>query len=70
MRTGRAWVPAVLRYNRVPARVLLEVCNLNNEEDRRFVETRDYRERLARGIVEALGAYYGGPAKARRKTVR
>ena len=70
VRTGRAWVPAVLRYNRVPARVLLEVCNLNNEEDRRFVETRDYRERLARGIVEALGAYYGGPAKARRKTVR
>ena len=30
IRGGREWVPAILRYNRIPARVLIEVCNLNN----------------------------------------
>ena len=29
--------PAILRYNRIPARVLIEVCNLNNPEDRQLL---------------------------------
>src|SRR5207253_859982 len=28
IRGGREWVPAILRYNRIPARALVEVCNL------------------------------------------
>ena len=30
IRGKRAWVPAVLRFNAVPAKVLVEVCNLGN----------------------------------------
>jgi N-acetylmuramoyl-L-alanine amidase len=77
IRSGRKWVPAVIRYNRIPARVLLEVCNLNNGEDRALLQTRRYREKVARSVVEALSAYYDGsesgksrrgraPRKARR----
>ena len=65
IRGGREWVPAILRYNRIPARVLLEVCNLNNPEDRHLLVTRDYRDRVARALVSALVTFYGGnkPAK-------
>jgi len=54
IRGGRQWVPAILRYNRIPARVLLEVCNLNNPEDRKLLVTRSYREKVARSLVSAL----------------
>ena len=47
IRGGREWVPAILRYNRIPARVLVEVCNLNNPEDRKLLVTRSYRDRVA-----------------------
>jgi N-acetylmuramoyl-L-alanine amidase len=60
IRGGREWVPAILRYNRIPARVLVEICNLNNPDDRRLLRTRRYRERVAEAIVEALVAFYGG----------
>jgi N-acetylmuramoyl-L-alanine amidase len=56
---GRAWVPAVLRYNAVPARILLEVCNLANDEDRRLITTQAYREQVAAAVVDGLLAYYG-----------
>ncbi len=58
-RGRRAWVPAVLRYNAVPAKVLLEVCNLANSADRKLLTQRDYRERVARTVVDGLLAYFG-----------
>jgi N-acetylmuramoyl-L-alanine amidase len=58
-RQGRAWVPAVLKYNAVPAKVLIEVCNLGNEDDRRLIRTRAYRQKAAEAIVDGLLAYYG-----------
>ena len=54
-----AFVPAVLRYNAVPAKMLLEICNLANPEDRRLVQTRAFRQRVAEATVEALVRYYG-----------
>ena len=60
IRGGGEWVPAILRYNRIPARVLVEICNLNNPEDRRLLRTRKYRERVAAALVEALIDFYGG----------
>ncbi len=60
IRGGKEWVPAILRYNRIPARVLLEVCNLNNPEDRKLLVTSAYRDRVARALVSALVAFYGG----------
>ncbi len=62
IRGGREWVPAILRYNRIPARVLIEVCNLNNPDDRRLLRTRAYREKVAGAIADALVAFYGGSA--------
>ncbi len=58
IREQREWVPAVLRYNAVPAKMLLEVCNLGNDEDRRLIQTRAYREEIATAIVQGLLDYY------------
>lgn len=58
-RRCRPWVPAVVRRNAVPAKLLLEVCNLNNTEDRRLLETRAFRQRVAEAIVDGILAYYG-----------
>jgi len=60
VRDGREWVPAVIRYNRVPARLLLEICNLGNNEDRRLIQTRAYRQSLAQAIYRGLIDYYDG----------
>ena len=66
IRGGREWVPAILRYNRIPARVLVEVCNLNNPDDRRLLRTRAYREKVAEALVSALVDFYGGGKDQRR----
>ena len=68
IRGGREWVPAILRYNRIPARVLVEVCNLNNPEDRRLLRTRAYREKVAEALVQAIVDFYGGGKDERRKS--
>jgi N-acetylmuramoyl-L-alanine amidase len=60
IRGGREWVPAILRYNRIPTRVLVEVCNLNNPEDRALLVTPSYRDRVARALVSAVVDFYGG----------
>lgn len=59
LRNNGAWVPAVLRYNSVPAKILLEVCNLANEQDRKLVQTRAYRQKVAEAVVRGILAYYG-----------
>lgn len=59
IRNKSAWVPAVLRYNSVPAKMLLEVCNLANDEDRRLVQTRAWRQKVSEAVVKGLLAYYG-----------
>jgi len=56
-RRCRPWVPAVVR------KLLLEVCNLNNPQDRRLLQTREFRQRIAQAIVDATLAYYGQSAK-------
>ncbi len=58
-RGRRPWVPAVLRYNAVPAKLLLEVCNLANDEDRRLLQTTAFRERLAAAVVDGILVYFG-----------
>ncbi len=52
---GRSrFVPAVLRYNQVPTAVLVEICNLNNAEDRSLLLTWKFREKLALAIAAGL----------------
>lgn len=66
LRNNGEWVPAVLRYNSIPAKILLEVCNLANEQDRKLIQTRAYRQKVAESVVQGLLEYYGeeGGAKA------
>jgi N-acetylmuramoyl-L-alanine amidase len=58
-RRCKPWVPAVVRRNAVPAKMLLEVSNLNNSEDRRLLETRAFRQKAAEAIVDGILRYYG-----------
>jgi N-acetylmuramoyl-L-alanine amidase len=58
MRDGREWVPAVIRYNMVPTRLLLEVCNLGNRHDRELMTTRKFRQKVAEAIYRGLVEFY------------
>ena len=69
VRRRRVYVPAQLRFNRVPAKILLEVCNLGNEQDRRLMKTRAYRQRVAEAIVDGILSYYGVPQDGANRTV-
>jgi N-acetylmuramoyl-L-alanine amidase len=62
IRSGREWVPAVLRYNRVPNRTLVEIANMGNDEDRELIVTKAFRQRLAESLASGLVAFFGGPA--------
>jgi N-acetylmuramoyl-L-alanine amidase len=57
---GRSkWVPAVLRGNAVPAKVLVEMLNISNADDARLLASAAERERLARGLLHALYGHFG-----------
>ena len=58
-RGRRAWIPAVLRYNEIPAKVLFEVCNLANDADRKLLQTASFREEVAGALVDGILAYFG-----------
>jgi N-acetylmuramoyl-L-alanine amidase len=58
IRGGKEWVPAVIRHNQIPTRLLLEVCNLGNRKDRELIKTKKYRQDLAQAIYEGLVAFY------------
>lgn len=69
IRNRRSWVPAVLRYNTVPAKVLVEVCNLANPEDRRLIQTQQHRQRVAEAIVRGILSYYGDDSNIATRVV-
>ncbi|MBN1593778.1 MAG: N-acetylmuramoyl-L-alanine amidase [Candidatus Coatesbacteria bacterium] len=58
-RGRREFVPAVIRYNPVPTKLLLEVGNLRNTTDCQRLMDPDYRERIAEAYVDALKRLYG-----------
>ena len=64
VRNGREWVPAVIRYNKVPTRLLLEVCNLGNPEDRKLIQTKKYRQQVAEAIHEGIVEFFKGQKPA------
>ncbi len=59
IRKRKRWVPAVIRYNQIPAKMLIEVGNMSNRADCRALGDPAHRERLARAFVDALIVYYG-----------
>ncbi len=59
IRGGREWVPAVLRYNRIPNRVLLEIANLANDADRELTLRKGFRQKMAESIASGLLDFFG-----------
>ena len=61
VRGRRSFVPAVLRYNAVPAKVLIECGNLSNVRDRENLADPVFREQFAKAYVNALIVYASKP---------
>lgn len=59
IRGRRQYVPAVIRFNAIPSKVLVEVCNLANRQDRKLIQTQEFRQRVAESIVRGILGYYG-----------
>lgn len=57
--SGNSFVPAVVKYNRIPTRSLIEVCNLNNKSDRELMKRPAFRQKMADVFVEAVYETYG-----------
>jgi N-acetylmuramoyl-L-alanine amidase len=53
-------VPAVIRHNIVPTKILVEIGNLMNSQDSKMIADYRFRERFAAAVVDALKEYYGG----------
>lgn len=54
IRSRSRFVPAVLRNTTVPTAVLIEICNLNNADDRELLQTWRFREKLAHAIAAGM----------------
>lgn len=59
IRGRRQYVPAVIRFNAIPSKVLVEVCNLANSQDRKLIQTQEFRQQVAESIVRGILGYYG-----------
>lgn len=69
IRSGSEWVPAVLRYNRIPNRVLFELSNLSNDEDRELTLTRAFRQKAAEALADGLVSFFGGAVVGKEEDV-
>jgi N-acetylmuramoyl-L-alanine amidase len=58
LRGRRSWVPAVLRYTAAQNAVLLECCNMANDQDRALLQKSAWREQFARAVVEGMAAAF------------
>ncbi len=63
LRGRERWVPAVLKGSRSQTSVLLEICNLANEEDQALVLDWHWRERFARATVRGIAAAFDGASR-------
>ena len=69
IRRGHEWVPAIIRHNQVPTRMLLEVCNLGNRKDRALIQTKQYRQQLAEAVYEGIVDFYASEDRKLPATV-
>jgi N-acetylmuramoyl-L-alanine amidase len=57
-RSGKTFVPAVIRTNAATTKVLVEVANLQNEEDAALLRSADFREQFAGAVVRAIRVHF------------
>ncbi len=55
----RYYVPAVLRYNKVPTKILVEVANMTNSTDCERMSDAEWRQTVAEAYVNALKVHFG-----------
>jgi N-acetylmuramoyl-L-alanine amidase len=67
IRGGDVWLPAVLRGNTVPTKVLVEMVNLNNADDAALLGRAADRDRLAQALAAALADQFGSASKKRAR---
>jgi len=65
IRGHEVWLPAVLRGNVVPTKVLVEMVNLSNPDDAALLGRATDRDRLAKALAAALADQFGPGPKAR-----
>jgi len=71
LRGDTSWVPAVLRANVIPAKLLIEVLNLSNGEDAALLRAAGERQRIAEALGAALIRHFGeGPVDAGTRASR
>jgi N-acetylmuramoyl-L-alanine amidase len=58
LRGDASWVPAVLRANAIPTKLLIEVLNLSNAEDAALLRSARHRQRIAEALAQALVSHY------------
>jgi N-acetylmuramoyl-L-alanine amidase len=59
LRGDASWVPAVLRGNAIPAKLLIEMLNLSNAEDAALLQAAPERQRFAEALGAALIRHFG-----------
>ncbi len=59
LRGDASWVPAVLRGNAIPAKLLIEVLNLSNAQDAALLGAAEERQRIAEALGAALIRHFG-----------
>lgn len=55
---GKSYLPTVLRNTAVPTKVLVEVANMNNPQDRAHLANPQWRQWFAEAFVDALRSHY------------
>lgn len=61
------WLPAVLRGNAVPAKVLVEMVNLNNPDDAALFRRAKDRDRLAKALASGLSDFFSAAPRSAAK---
>lgn len=52
------WIPAVLKHNQIPTKVLVEVANLKNPTDQQRITDPQWRDWYADAVVRAIRAHF------------
>jgi len=67
IRGREIWLPAVLRGNAVPTKLLIEMVNLSNPADASLLGRAKDRERFAKALAGALSDTFGPKAEGRAR---
>ncbi len=59
IRGKKSWLPAVIRGNEIPAKVLVELVNITNTEDARLLGQAAARERMSAALLDSLFEHFG-----------